>query len=302
MGLVGEVQQVARGWRWTRRSLTPRSAEPWTPERERKEFPTAWARTTAGCVAREVVQRWVLRPLVWRETRPRVEGLDRLDGLRGPVVFVANHSSHLDAPLLLGSLPLRWRERTAVGAAADYFFDARWRAAATAIAFNAFPVDRRGGKKAASTVRQLLDDGWNLLLFPEGTRSPDGWMGTFRHGAARLCVERGVPIVPVALRGTHAAMPRGRSWAIPGRPPVAVRFGCPVYPGADERPRDLTARITQAVARAWHEEDTDWWTSLRAQADAATPPASGPKAADWRRRWESSRPLPGADPARVWRP
>lgn len=302
MGLVREVEQVARGWRWTRRSLTPRSAEPWTPEPERREFPTAWARTTAGCVAREVVQRWVLRPVVWWETRPRVEGLDRLEGLRGPVVFVANHSSHLDAPLVLCSLPLRWRERTAVGAAADYFFDARWRAAATAVAFNAFPVERRGGNRNASTARDLLDQGWNLLLFPEGTRSPDGWMRAFRHGAARLCVDAGVPVVPVALRGTHAAMPRGRSWTIPGKPPVSVRFGSPVYPGTDERPRDLTQRLTQGVARAWHEEDTDWWTSLRGETDKTTPPPSGPPAAEWRRRWESSRPLADTRPARVWRP
>ncbi|HVL98178.1 MAG TPA: lysophospholipid acyltransferase family protein [Egibacteraceae bacterium] len=301
MSLAREIEQVARGWRWTRRSLTPRSAEPWTPEPEPREFPTAWARTTAGCVAREGVQRFLLRPLVWRETRPRVEGLDRLDEVRGPVIFVANHSSHLDAPLVLCSLPLRWRERTAVGAAADYFFDARWRAAATALAFNAFPVERRGGKRAASTARELIDDGWSLLLFPEGTRSPDGWLRTFRHGPARLCLDRGVPAVPVAIRGTHAAMPRGRSWARPGRPPLAVRFGPPVYPGPDERPRELTVRLVQAVARGLHEEDAGWWASLRSDAEGAIPSPSGPEVADWRRRWETLRPLPPREPARVWR-
>ncbi|MEX2620474.1 MAG: lysophospholipid acyltransferase family protein [Egibacteraceae bacterium] len=302
MTLAHEVRQVARGWRWTRRSLTPRSAEPFTPEPEPREFPTAWARTAAGCVAREVVQSYVLRPLVHHEIRPRVEGLDRLEEMRGPVVFVANHASHLDAPLVLCSLPLRWRERTAVGAAADYFFDARWRAAATAIAFNAFPVERRGGKQAGSTARDLLGDGWNLLLFPEGSRSPDGWMRTLRHGAARLCVDQGVPAVPVALRGSHAAMPRGRSWPVPGRPRVAVRFGVPVHPRADERPRDLTARITQGIARTWHEEDADWWSSLRGEAEGTTPAATGPQAADWRRKWETLRPLASRDPARVWRP
>lgn len=300
MSLAREIEQVARGWRWTRRSLTPRSAEPWTPETEPREFPTAWARTTAGCVARDAVQRYLLRPLVWHETRPRIEGLDHLDELQGPVLFVANHSSHLDAPLVLCSLPPRWRERTAVGAAADYFFDARWRAAATAIAFNAFPVERRGGKRAASTARGLIEDGWSLLLFPEGSRSPDGWLRTFRHGAARLCVEHGVPAVPVAIRGSHAAMPRGRSWTIPGRPTVAVRFGPAVYPGPDERPRDLTARVTQGVARAWHEEDADWWSSLRGQAEGTTPSPSGPAVADWRRKWESLGPLERREASRVW--
>lgn len=301
MSLYTEVAQVARGWRWTRRSLTPRSAEPFTPEPAPREFPTAWARTTAGCVARELVQTAVLRPLVWHETKPRVEGLDHLDGLRGPVMFIANHSSHLDAPLVLCSLPLRWRERTAVGAAADYFFDARWRAAATAIAFNAFPVERRGGKRAGSTAGDLIGDGWNLLLFPEGTRSPDGWLRNFRHGAARLCIDRGVPMVPIAIRGSHAAMPRGRAWPVGGRPTVAVRFGPPVHARSEDRPRDLTARVTQAVARAWHEEDTDWWSSLRGQAEAATPSPVGPAAADWRRKWETLRPLETREAPRAWR-
>lgn len=300
MGLFREIDTVARGWRWTRRSLTPRSAEPWTPEPEPRQFPTAWARTTAGCVARDVVQRWGLRPLVWRETRPRVEGLDRLGGMRGPVIFVANHSSHLDAPLVLCSLPRRWRERTAVGAAADYFFDARWRAAATALAFNAFPVERHGGRRVASTAAELLDEGWSLLLFPEGTRSPDGWMRSFRHGAARLSVQSGVPVVPVGIRGSHTAMPRGAKWTLPGRPAVAVRYGPAIDPG-NQRPRELTAQFTQAVARLWHEEDASWWASLRAEAGGATPAATGPAVSDWRRRWTMTTPVATSEPERVWR-
>ena len=56
----------------------------------------------------------------------------------------------------------------------------------------------------------MLADGWSLVIFPEGTRSKDGWMGTFRMGAAFLAHEHGVPVVPVAHRGTFAAMPRGR--------------------------------------------------------------------------------------------
>lgn len=300
MGLFREIDTVARGWRWTRRSLTPRSAEPWAPERPPRDFPTAWARTTAGCVAREAVQRWGLRPLVWRETRPRVEGLDRLDGLQGPVIFVANHSSHLDAPLVLCSLPRSWRERTAVGAAADYFFDARWRAAATALAFNAFPVERHGGRRVASTAAELLDEGWSLLLFPEGTRSPDGWMRGFRHGAARLSAQTGAPVVPVGIRGSHTAMPRGAKWALPGRPAVAVRYGPAIHPDG-QRPRDLTPQFTRALARLWHEEDADWWASLRADAEGATPAAAGPATSDWRRRWTMTEPLPTGEPDRVWR-
>lgn len=301
MGFIEEVRLVARGWRWTRRSLTPRSAVPHTPPQERREFPTAWARTPAARVVRSGIHRFGLRPLVWNQTRVGVHGTDYLDGLRGPVVFVSNHASHLDAPLVLGALPPRWRDRLAVGAAADYFFDARWRAAVTAIAFNAFPVERHGGKRVTSTARALLDDGWSLLLFPEGTRSPDGWMDRFRHGAARLCLERGIPAVPLVIRGSYAAMPRGRKWPRPGRPPVSVRFGPPLYPVEGEYARAFSGRLAAAVARLWDEEDTSWWTSLRRAADGETRHPTGPDAPEWRRVWESSRPLPSRSAARVWR-
>lgn len=305
-----EVLRVARGWRWTRRPLTPRSAEPWTPTPAPREFPTAWSRSPAGQVARDVVQRGGLRPLLWSQVRPRVFGLDHLDGLTGPVVFVSNHASHLDAPLVVCSLPDAWRERLAIGAAADYFFDAPWRAAATALVFNAFPVERRAGKRVTTMARELLDQRWSLLLFPEGGRAPDGWLRDFRHGAARLCSEQGVPVVPIAVRGSYAAMPRGRGWPRPGRPSVAVRYGPPIRARPDEPTRAFTARLVGGVARLWREEDTTWWDSLRESAEdgpAATtgppdrhPPPAGPPAAEWRRKWEASRPLADQRRARVW--
>lgn len=300
MGLVRDVRMVADGWRWARRSLTPDSATPWRQPSEPRQFPTAWARTPAGQVARRAIQRYGLRPLVWKETRPRVAGLDRLGGLRRPVVFVANHASHLDAPLILCSLPAGWADRTAVGAAADYFFDAGWRAALTALAFNAFPVERHGGGSQGQTASSLLDDGWSLLLFPEGTRSADGWMGAFRQGAARLCVSRQVPAVPVAVRGTYAAMPRGRSWPRPGRFPVSVRFGPPLHPAEGEITAEFGGRLRRELSRLWREEDDGWYASLRAQAAGGVKAPSGPDAPRWRRVWDSTRPLHSTERPRAW--
>jgi 1-acyl-sn-glycerol-3-phosphate acyltransferase len=298
--LVEEVRTVARGWRWGRRSLVPRSAEPWTPRREPREFPTAWARTPAGKAAREALQRFLLRPLVWSETEPRVYGLEHLEEVRGPVVFVANHSSHLDAPLILCSLPTRWRRRTAVGAAADYFFDVWWRAAGTALIFNAFPVERSGGKRLSDTPWRLLREGWNIVVFPEGTRSHDGWVGRFRPGAARLCLGRGVPAVPVAIRGSYAAMPRGRGWPQAGRYPITVRYGPPVYPESGEGPRAFLDRLSGAMGALWDEDRTTWWESLRRAAGQETPPPTGPPGPRWLRVWEASRPLPRPRRPRVW--
>ena len=115
--LTRDVRQVATGWRWGKRPMVPRSAEPFAPREEPEEFPTAWARTPAARAVRSFVLRNLFGPLVRGETRVRVEGLDVLDDLRPPVMLVSNHSSHLDTPLVLCSLPKEWRERTAVAAA-----------------------------------------------------------------------------------------------------------------------------------------------------------------------------------------
>lgn len=298
MGLVREARVLLAGRDWRGRSRTPRSAAPHEPPDEAREFPTGWARMAATRAARRGIQRAGLTPLTWSLTRPDVRGRDRLDSLTGPVVFVANHSSHLDTPLILGSLPARYARRIAVGAAADYFFDARWRAAVTALVFNAFPVERYGSRKLRSLAPQLLARGWSLLLFPEGTRSEDGWMSTMRLGAAQLCVTRSVPAVPVVLRGTYAAMPRGRNWPVPGRPRVVVRYGTPLSPMEGETARAFNARLAQAVSQLWAEEELGWYQSLRAQAAGELSLPTGPPAISWRRTWESTRPLaPRRDPA-----
>jgi 1-acyl-sn-glycerol-3-phosphate acyltransferase len=298
--LLDDVREVARGWRWTRRPLTPRSAEQWVGSREPREFPTAWARGPLAKGTREVILRGVFKPLVWSQTEPHVEGLDHLEAVRRPVVFIANHASHMDTPLFLCSLPRDWRQRTAVAAAADYFFDIWWRAAATALAFNTFPIERTGGKRATDTARKLVAEGWNLLVFPEGTRSRDGWMGRFRHGAARLCVDQRIPAVPVVLRGTFAAMPRGRGWPRPGRFPLSVRFGPPLHPAEGEDFGPFSRRMQGALARLWDEDATGWWQSLQREAQGATPSLSGPPGPRWRRVWEASRRLPERAPRRVW--
>lgn len=298
--LVADVRQVARGWRWTRRPPVPRGAQTLAPVAGAPEFPTEWARTPAARAVRRVLLRSVFRPLVWTETAPRVEGLDRLHEVEPPVVFVANHASHLDTPLVLCALPPAWRERTAVAAAADYFFDVWWRAAGTALAFNTFPIERSGGAGATATASAVLGDGWNVLVFPEGTRSRDGWLGRVHSGAARLCLEQGVAAVPVSIRGTFVAMPRGRSWPRAGRASVSVRFGPAVRAAEAESHGELTARLTTALSRLADEDRTTWWESVRREALGTTPSLSGPDGATWRRVWEASRPLRASRRPRAW--
>jgi 1-acyl-sn-glycerol-3-phosphate acyltransferase len=291
---------VARGWRWTRRPLVPASVE-----RDREpahDFPTGWARTPLGKAAREVVQRFGLAPVLHFEVDVDVCGREALDVLSPPAIFVLNHSSHLDAAAILTSLPSAWRRKTAVGAASDYFFDVWYRSIATSIAFNAFPIAREGGLRSARLARRLLADGWSLVLFPEGTRTTDGWVGEFRAGAAWLAIEAEVPVVPVALVGTYQAMPRGRSWPAPGRPPVRVRFGKPIHPEAGERPAAFGPRIREGLAMVMEEDRSGWWNALRLGAQGELLDPAGPQVATWRRMWETSRPVRRDRARSVWSP
>jgi 1-acyl-sn-glycerol-3-phosphate acyltransferase len=300
-GTVEDTRQMARGFRWGRKAQVPRSAEAFVADPDERTFRADWARTRSAVAAREVVQRAGLEPVFRSQVRTRVQGLDLLQDVEGPVIFAANHASHLDTPLVLLSLPDEWRRRTAVAAAADYFFDTWWRAAGSALLFNTFPIDRSGGTMAA-TPGDVLADGWNVLIFPEGTRSHDGWAGTFRMGAAFLAHQQGVPVVPVAHRGTFAAMPRGRSWPAPGRRQLSIRFGAPVRPGPDESVRELATRIRTAIAALLDEDRTSWWESQRRLASSEVPDPSGPQVAPWRRVWEQTAPLsPGRRrPSSAW--
>lgn len=301
--LWSDLGQAARGWRWGRRPLVPRTAEPYAPPQESSVFPTRWSRQLPARTVREVLQKGALEPALRRNVDLHVHGVDMLDDLTGPVVFVANHTSHMDTPLVLCTLPQRMRRRTAVAAAADYFFDTWWRATSSCLVFNVFPIERRSSGTLSATPADLLNDGWNLLIFPEGTRSSDGWASQFKLGAAFIALHAGVPVVPVAIRGSFAAMPRGRNWPVPGKLPVTVRYGEPLYPAPGENVRSFGPRVQAAVARLADEDASTWWQAQRRAAQAETPAMSGPQASSWRRRWAATEPprVPGdSGRPRVW--
>ena len=280
----------------------PRSAESHRGPLPSDEFPTDWARTLPIRWLRAVLQFIGLRPVTFNEVDTEIFGREVLDDLDGPVIFFSNHSSHLDASLIVSSLPADWRAKTAVGAAKDYFFDRWWKAIIMAVIYDAFPVDRARGRGEVSTAQRLLAEDYCLVLFPEGTRSRDGWMNRLRHGTARLAIDAGgVPLVPIAIRGANAAMPTGRSWPRPGRQPVTMRYGEPIYPAEGEDHRALSTRMTIAVAELLDEDRSTWFESrqraARGETQVPLAPADMPA---WRAQWEGSRPLPRRGPRRAW--
>src|SRR5918997_2972872 len=214
--------------------------------RQYAEMDVSWARCGYAKAAREALLSLGLGPLIDYYVRNRTVGREVFDTLRHPVIFVANHSSHLDTPTILRAMPRRWRSRTAVAAAADYLYKSRWKANGVALLFNTVPLGRNGGglgNGATDHVDTLIGQDWNLVMFPEGTRSRDGGVGKARSGAAVIAAHHGIDVVPIYVSGTHEAMPPGQSWPrrIPGRffsrrHRVEVRFGRPIHPqGADQR-------------------------------------------------------------------
>jgi 1-acyl-sn-glycerol-3-phosphate acyltransferase len=268
------------------------------------DYDTAWARRHPARLARLAVTEGPMRAVVGALAAPERHGLDRLARLSGPIVFAANHHSHLDAPLVITSIPEPWRHRLVVAAAADYFFANRVTGALSALVMGAFPIERsRVSRRSADDAAALVAEGWSLVIFPEGGRSPDGWGQPFRGGAAYLSARTGAPVVPVHLEGTARILRKGRRLPKPAR--TRVTFGRPLRPEGSEDARRFSARIEQAVAELADEAASDWWSARRRAVKGATPPLTGPDAPTWRRLWALDRPAGGRARARrrrTWPP
>jgi 1-acyl-sn-glycerol-3-phosphate acyltransferase len=219
------------------------------PERVRElrkaaaELDLPWARSFPARWIRENFMRFVLNPIMDYYAARRSDGFEKLAALEQPVILVANHASHLDTPVILSALPRKLRKHTAVAAAADYFYKSKMVASLVSLFFNTVPLDRKGGggvSKPGSHLDQLLDDGWSLLLYPEGTRKHGDGLGRIRRGAAVLASEHNLPIVPIRVDGTAEAMPPGQFWPkrlrgrlFSRRHKIHVSFGEPIPPQVD---------------------------------------------------------------------
>ena len=122
----------------------------------------SWARGTSAGLVRGGILAGILAPLLYLYVKRRVDGRDVLGAeITDPVIFVANHNSHLDTPTILRAIPPEWRKRTAVAAAADYFYKSRWRAWSAALVFNTVPhgPDRRRPQQRRERSRARADRG-----------------------------------------------------------------------------------------------------------------------------------------------
>ena len=248
------------------------------------DYDSEWSRRYPVRLVRAVVMDNITRPIAHVLASPDVRGNELLGLAEAPLIIVANHTSHADTGLLISVLPPRLRHTTIVAGAADYFFDRRWKAHVWAGLFGAIPIERhRVNRRSADLAAELIEEGWNLLIYPEGGRSPDGWMQEFRGGAAYLAVRTSRPVVPVHLEGTGKVISRDGGKL--RRSQTTVTFGMPIRPEPGESARSFGRRIEQAVHLLARERETDWWTARKQQAEGIPSPARGPDGSSWRRSW-----------------
>lgn len=140
-----------------------------------------------------------------------------------PVIFIANHSSHLDGPTLLRAL-LPKKEKIVIVVAKDYFFKNSISSFLIRLCFNALPLDRQGSvENSIKTIGSYVDKGYSVIIFPEGTRSPDGSLQEFKAGIGYIAKEMRTPVVPMYIQGTYALLPKGKK--LPKKGAVHLYFG-----------------------------------------------------------------------------
>lgn len=220
------------------------------------------------------LKRIAVGPLLHVFFWPWVEDMDNVPD-EGAAILVSNHLSFSDSIFL----PLVLKRRVTFMAKSEYFTGRGIKGRITALIFRSagqVPVDRSGGKASSEALgsgMKSLQEGGLLCIYPEGTRSPDGKLYRGRTGVARLALESGVPIIPVAMIDTEKVQPPGQ--VVPNIGRVGIRFGKPMdfsrYEGMENDRlvlRSITDEIMYELMRLSGQEYVDIYAS-KAKADIA---------------------------------
>ena len=223
------------------------------------DFPR-WNRSWVAKFVRRVSLTAFLLPLTRVFAWTTVEGLDRLASTLDPVVYAANHQSHMDGPVILAALPARRRRQVATAAAKEFFaahfhpaqYSWRQRVASSlnyylgSLLFNVFPLPQRetGTREAIRYLGELLAEGNSVLLFPEGRRTETGEIDRFQPGIGMIAARLHVTIIPVRIEGIDRILHQSWRMARPG--PARVTFGEPLRLEGDDY-RTLAKQVEDAV-------------------------------------------------------
>jgi len=206
------------------------------------------------------ILRAFLTPFLMILFRPKVKGLRNVPG-NGPLIIASNHLSFSDSIFM----PLVVPRKVTFLAKSEYFTSPGPKGLLkklTFIALGQVPVDRSGGRRSEAaliTGLKILAEGKCLGIYPEGTRSPDGRLYKGRTGIARLAIESGAPIIPVAMFNTEKIQPTGT--VVPKVMRVGMIFGEPMYFEGDSTDllhlRDVTDKIMSTIQEISGQEYVD---------------------------------------------
>jgi long-chain acyl-CoA synthetase len=218
-----------------------------------RRWPITWLRSLAFYL--------LVAPFVLVMCWPRTRGRGNLRDLRGPALFIANHISMVDPGMILFALPWRFRHRLAIAMAGERLRGLRrslegrnWftklldklKYLLVVTVFNVFPMPQQSGfRRSFAFAGEAVDEGYSLLVFPEGRTTEDGRMNPFMSGVGMLAAQLDVPVAPVKIEGLFDLARQRRYFSRPGT--VTITFGKPIkFPremAANEVTKDLEARV-----------------------------------------------------------
>ncbi len=238
--------------------LKKSAAQPKQPDypyaRWAQRWPITWIRT--------IVYQLVTLPYIMIMARPRLIGREKLKGFRGPALIVSNHISQIDIGFILAALPFRLRRRVAAAMQGEMLRDMRypppsrpwWRRwldrldyVLVSAFFNVFSLPQKAKyRESFRFAGELADQGYNVLIFPEGRRTETGEMSPFRSGIGLLATHLNLPVIPMRIDGLFPLRAAKKHYAKPGT--VQVRIGEPVKFEATADAEEIARELQKKVA------------------------------------------------------
>ncbi|MDI7258853.1 MAG: lysophospholipid acyltransferase family protein [Thermodesulfobacteriota bacterium] len=175
-----------------------------------------------GKVIHYYARLWGRIALLANRVKVRVEGLENIEG-KGPFIFMSNHQGSYDIFVLLGHLPFQFKWLAKKELFSIPLFG--WAMAAAGY----ISLDRKGTRETVEAMNQAarrIQEGMSVVIFPEGSRSPDGSIQPFKKGGFTLAIKAKVPIIPIAINGSREIMPKDRLIASAGE--IRIRMGIPI--------------------------------------------------------------------------
>jgi long-chain acyl-CoA synthetase len=234
-----------------------------TVKSRQPDYPYArWAQRWPITWIRVLVFHLITLPYIMLMARPRVIGRESLKGFRGPALVVSNHIAQIDIGFILAALPFRLRARMATGMQGemlrdlryppkDRFFLRRWLDqldyVLIAALFNVFSLPQRAKyRESFRFAGELADQGYSVLIFPEGRRTETGEMSPFRSGIGLLAAQLNIPVIPIRIDGLFPLKVAKKHFAFPGT--IQVRIGEPVRFGPTADPEEIAKELQRRVA------------------------------------------------------